>query len=78
MRGGSCYWGGPSCHVLTTPPSLLLSGKVAVDASASSAGPPPTWVREGDAAAYALLAANFPQLVQVRGGMHSAACLGDR
>ena len=48
-----------------------------MDASASSAGPPPTWVREGDAAAYALLAANFPQLVQVRGGVHSAACLDD-
>lgn len=38
-------------------------GKVSVDASAAK-GSPPSWLREGTNGAYALLAANFPQLVQ--------------
>jgi len=43
---------------------ILSTGKPQVDVTSAQAVRPP-WVHESSAAAYALLAANFPQLVQV-------------
>lgn len=57
-----CAWIQPTL-LMPSPPDVPHAGKPSVDASAAQAAKP-SWVREEQAAAFSLLAANFPQLVQ--------------